>query len=43
MCDVPNQYAVIKFFLVFLASIMQITPARKWKGYEDNESIITQR
>ena len=32
-------------FFGILASIMQITPARKWrkwKVYEDNESIITQ-
>ena len=30
-------------FLVSLASITQIPPARKWNVYEDNESIITQR
>ena len=30
-------------FLAFLASIMQITPARKWKVHEDKESIVTHR
>ena len=29
--------------LTILASIMQITPARKGKVHEDNESIVTQR
>ena len=30
-------------FLAFLASIMQITLARKWKVHEDQESIVTHR
>ena len=30
-------------FLAFLASIMQITLARKWKVHEDKESIVTHR
>ena len=29
--------------LAFLAPIMQITPARKWKVHEDKESIVTHR
>ena len=32
----------LSFFSIF-AFILQITPARKWKVHEDNESIITQR
>ena len=30
-------------FLTILASIMQISPARKGKVHEDSESIVTQR
>ena len=30
-------------FLAFLASIKQITLARKWKVHEDQESIVTHR
>ena len=30
-------------FLAFLASIKQITLARKWKVHEDKESIVTHR
>ena len=37
-----SNYSHLVFFSI-LASIMQIPPARKWKVYEDNESIITQR
>ena len=33
----------LSFFLAILASIMQITPARKLKVHEDNKSIVTQR
>ena len=40
MCDVPNRNTVTQFFLAFLASIMQISPAREWKVHEDNGSII---
>ena len=32
-----------QFFLAFLASIMQITPARKWKVHGDKELIVTLR
>ena len=41
MCQIKIQS--LGFFFSILASIMQLTPARKWKVYEENESIITQR
>ena len=41
--SVTCQTEIQSVFLALLASIMQIKPARKWKGHEDKESIATLR